>query len=636
MPSLPRPVAAALLALAVRIAAAVGGGSRDSTPQDQASVEIASFEHGVAVWDPHVLNDRRRKLHPGIPCSSSAQPPEHCPGGVLCPPSGHCPAPPSGQNSRLDVKHWTTAAPVCTAPAAACSGGLLRLCDSAKRTSVGNCLDCASRNQRALIAAGCDGAAVNAWCSPPQLQQPLNSTTGLCFIDGITSERVCDNANTFRCEPGCGLCNLTLVLTTPQLNNASTQGHPSCPSIAASEPGWRQCKVPSYDWSSYDAMTVKWDGGTEQEMPPSRFLQLAIEVGIGRLDPSTGLPAPDTVYSVVFSQASHFSRGADTMSLAYAALDQKLPNRSRVVALKFVVWPFNAPNYLPAMQTTRIFSIKLIKSFWPANPDYPSQQSLTIASRGDTTSSEQEIRATSTFLGTVYYDNDGRDSPSGFLDETMTGLFGKKGVYRVWASGGTPTAPGTATDNVFYSEHKTLPMLSTYGEELPPARCSMQSNTLVAADAPFGYGGDPSVIRAPLAAGAGEATGEEGRQQQSLAVQINNTQLVMFFSGNQVGVRPPGLKQIYRAVSADGIAWIAQPDRAVVGSSGNAARGATVNGSYGSGSPSVVLINGTLHLWCLLRVRSTHTCTLSKPELTVICHIFEQQKSVYGPEQVLQ
>ena len=106
MPSLPRPVVAALLALAVRIASAVSGGRRaDSTPQDQASVEIASFEHGVAVWDPHVLNDRRRKLHPGIPCSSSAQPPEHCPGGVLCPPSGHCPAQPSGQNSRLDVKH---------------------------------------------------------------------------------------------------------------------------------------------------------------------------------------------------------------------------------------------------------------------------------------------------------------------------------------------------------------------------------------------------------------------------------------------------------------------------------------------------------------------------------------------------
>ena len=306
----------------------------------QTVVEIASFEHGVALWQPTLW----------------------------------------GNHSHFDVKHWTTEKPVCSTSA--------------------------------VVA------------------ESVNSTSGLD-----------DNANSWRCAPDCGLCNLTLVLTTPQLSNASTQGYPSCPTASPSPPppGWRGCIVSSYDWSRYDAMTVKWDAGPPERLSPSRgarFFHLAIEVGIGSLNSSTGLPAADTDWAIVYSHAVHFSPGMDTTSLAYAPLDLKLPNRSSIVAIKFVVWPFNnGPGSAAAAQTTRVFSIKLINNFWPAKPEFPSRQRLTIADAVDSTT---KLLATSQFLGTVYYDNDGRYSPSGFFDKTMVGAFGKPGVHRIWAGGGEP------------------------------------------------------------------------------------------------------------------------------------------------------------------------------------------------------
>jgi len=77
---------------------------------------------------------------------------------------------------------------------------------------------------------------------------------------------------------------------------------------------------------------------------------------------------------------------------------------------------------------------------------------------------EAMVAVRSQFLGTIYYDLDGRYSPTGFYDSAAR-------KWRLWAGGGIPEAP--ACDNVWYSEFDsaTLPLSDLTEEALPPVRC---------------------------------------------------------------------------------------------------------------------------------------------------------------------
>jgi hypothetical protein len=245
-----------------------------------------------------------------------------------------------------------------------------------------------------------------------------------------------------------------------------------------------------------------------------------------------------------------------------------------VVAIRFRVAPTNSKNVADVSAPISIYSVKLVApaaaalQLELAVPPARARAKLSHQSRLPAKPNERltpiGVTVKSRYLGTVYYDLFGRYSPCGFFDSVLQ-------RWRVWAGGGIPEAP--ACDNVWYSELalSELPPTDVAAEVLPPRRCALNASNLYPAEGPQkGYGGDPTVVRAASASSSDATT------------------IAMYFSGLELG---RSWNQIYRAVSLDGVQWRADPREAVV----PAATGGVAG--YGTGSPSAVWMNGTLHLW---------------------------------------
>ena len=185
------------------------------------------------------------------------------------------------------------------------------------------------------------------------------------------------------------------------------------------------------------------------------------------------------------------------------------------------------------------------------------------------TQTQQSHTLRSCFQGHALYRRDGSYSACGYDQDTADG----SRRLRLWFGGGIPEGP--ASDNVYYAETtQGLPLLGT----APPRRLLLHDSrgALWPYNRSPGYGGDPSVIR------------------------LDNGTHWMYFSGLGIDTRNatgrntsrPLWNQIYRAASHDdGATWTLSPPWPVVAAASGGAAG------YGSGSPSVVCVNGTFFLW---------------------------------------
>ena len=85
----------------------------------------------------------------------------------------------------LFLQATATSPGAATPPSAggACSDALGRLCDGARRSSVGNCLICAGQHQYPLQRTGCNSPTIEAWCNgvkPPAAAAAASDLPGIC------------------------------------------------------------------------------------------------------------------------------------------------------------------------------------------------------------------------------------------------------------------------------------------------------------------------------------------------------------------------------------------------------------------------------------------------------------------------
>jgi hypothetical protein len=303
---------------------------------------------------------------------------------------------------------------------------------------------------------------------------------------------------------------------------------------------------PNYqDWRGYDKLVLKWSGYNPNHS------SVNLQVFARTYDPAYSNPFYSTFY------ATRVSGATNTEQISLSSVPDAA--KSKIGDLKFRVFNTNiasGTDYLNNYQRTLLYSAKLEK----ANPSPAS-----YVQGGRTW--------TSKFLGSVLHRRYGSYSATGMYDEAK---------FKIWFGSGIPERG--SSDNIYYIESSTLDPGADVAAAVKPVRITMAGGNLCPAQGPYGYGGDPSVMR---------MNGEWMRVQGTLR---QYTGYVMYFSGLQDrsgnGCTSFTANQVYRAISSDGKAWTVDPPSPVV-----AVTNWQGSGFYGLGVPSVTYRNGTYYLY---------------------------------------